>query len=221
MSRKCVDIIVGSQFGSEGKGKLAAYLAGVCFPNRYAAAVRVGGPNAGHTVQIEDKKFRLRQLSCAGLVDEKLTLCIGAGGLVDEDILREELEIVPNAKSRFFIDRNTAIITEKHRVGEKERRLFEKFKCEGVGETLAEKLLRSEGALRAEEISWLRPYIINVSVYLNELVDRGEKILLEGTQGYGISLNYGYWPYVTSRDVLASSLLSDCGFLPFLPMGST
>jgi len=110
--------------------------------------------------------------------------------------------------------KKVAIITEKHRLGEKERRLHEKFNCEGVGETLSDKLLRSDGLLRAENVGWLRPYITNVSDYLNELIDRGESILVEGTHGYGISLNYGYWPHVTSRDVLASTFLSDCGLSP-------
>ena len=211
--RPCVDVIVGGQFGSEGKGKLAAHLAS---KNGYSVAVRVGGPNSGHTVQIENTKYCMRQLSCAGLVDKDVKLCIAPGGLINEELLRHELDIVPNAKNRLIVDPNVGVITERHRLSENARRKIDRkgFGADGIGDIVADKALRADGFLRAEEIGWLKPYLHDVPALLNGMVDRGESILIEGTQGFGISLNFGYWPYVVSRDVIVSSFLSDCGLSP-------
>jgi len=213
---KLVDIVVGGQFGAEAKGKTSAYLASR-YP--YSALVRVGAPNSGHSVQVDNKRYKLCQLPCAALTNHTAFICIGAGALIDERILKVELDMIPNATTRLVIDRNAGIITEKHRLLENHRRQFEALRYpfnEGVGDAQAEKVLRNEGFLRAEDIGWLRPYIANVSDFLNELVDKGKSVLIEGNQGFGISLNHGYWPHVTSRDVLASSLLSDCGLSPLV-----
>jgi len=210
---KSVDLIVGGQYGSEGKGAVVAYLAK---KSHYDVAVRVGAPNAGHTVQVGDQKWKMRQLPCAGLVDDTTVLCVGANGLLEETVLKAEMDLVPHSTTRLKIDRNAGIVTEKHRLNEQQRRMFEKLgsTCEGIGEAQAEKVLRTDGFLRAKDVGWLKPFVTNVSDYLNEAVDRGLKIMIEGTQGYGISLNHGEWPFVTSRDVISASLLSDSGLAP-------
>ena len=83
-----VIIVVGGQYGSEGKGKVVALLAKA---SDSPWLVRCGGPNSGHTVTIDGKSVIMRQVpSCAE--PEKATFCISAGCVVDEEILLRELD---------------------------------------------------------------------------------------------------------------------------------
>jgi adenylosuccinate synthase len=122
-----------------------------------------------------------------------------------------------NILDRLMVDINTAIVT--HADAEKERtgQMYESIgsTTEGVGEAQARKVMRRHGAsFIAMNVQELQHLLGSVSKELNDMVDRNEAILIEGTQGYGLSLNHGYYPYVTSRDVLAASMLSDSGLAP-------
>ena len=84
-----VTVVVGGQFGSEGKGKVSAYLAEV---TGAAAIVRVGGPNAGHSaVDRSGNLITLRQLPAAA-VRSNAVIVLPAGSLINVDILLEEIE---------------------------------------------------------------------------------------------------------------------------------
>lgn len=213
-SNKCVDVIVGLQFGSEGKGKIAAILAG--WVGRYDAAVRVGAPNAGHTIIHQGNTYKMRSIPCAW-VNQTIKLYIGAGGLINLDVLFKELKMLemwPIA-NRLRIDINAGIVTQDDIKAEEEAKMYEGIgsTCEGIGEAMARKIYRRAGVI-AKDVSELLPYLTNVSDELNALIDNGSRIMVEGTQGFGLSLNHGYYPYVTSRDVLAASMLSECGISP-------
>jgi len=66
----------------------------------------------------------------------------------------------------------------------------------------------------AEEIDELKPFLTNVSDELNDVLDRGESVLIEGSQGCSLSLFHGTYPYVTSKDTTASTLAADAGIGP-------
>ena len=70
-----VTVVVGGQFGSEGKGKICAHLAST---DNVDYMVRCGGPNSGHTVYLDGKRFQLRQVP-AGFVNPHTRLLIAAG----------------------------------------------------------------------------------------------------------------------------------------------
>lgn len=70
---RCVDVVVGGMYGSEGKGHIAAYLA-----NDYDILVRVGGPNAGHTVSSASGVYTYHQLP-SGARDTTAKLLLGPG----------------------------------------------------------------------------------------------------------------------------------------------
>jgi len=210
---KLVDIIIGMQFGSEGKGKIAALLA-----PQYGAAVRVGAPNAGHSIIHKDVLYKMRSIPCAW-VNPKCQLYIGAGGLINLDVLNKELKQIPREyliERRLRIDINAGVVTQDDIHQEELAGMYEGIgsTCEGIGVAMARKVLRRNNPITAKDVPELQPYMTNVSGELNESIDANVPIMLEGTQGFGLSLNHGYYPYVTSRDVLASSILGECGLAP-------
>jgi adenylosuccinate synthase len=72
-------------------------------------------------------------------------------------------------------------------------------------------------ALVAREVPWFAELITDVSEEANVAVDRGKKVLLEGTQGFGLSLYHSEsYPKVTSRDTIAAAFLSEVGLSPRL-----
>lgn len=109
-----VDIILGLQWGDEGKGKIVDYLA-----DRYDLVCRFqGGPNAGHTIKIGDKKFVLHTIP-SGIFREHITNVIGNGVVLDPITLSKEMQILDAAdieyKSRLLISNKAHLILPTHR----------------------------------------------------------------------------------------------------------
>lgn len=207
------DVFVGMQYGSEGKGAVVAALSSL-----YDGAVRTGAPNAGHTVIYKGKPYKMRSIPCAW-VNPKCRLFIGAGGLINPDVLAlESVDLPPDVVSRLRIDRNASLVTHADIKEEEGENLnaHNGSTCEGVGVAQARKIRRNPAAPARLAGDWLEmgAYITDVSAELNDMIDEGLSVMLEGTQGTHLSLNHGRYPYVTSRDILASSLLSDAGLAP-------
>jgi len=202
-----VTVVVGGQFGSEAKGKVVSFLA-----NEFDVAVRTGAPNAGHTVFVNDEEFKLQQVP-ATFSNPKCSLFIGAGALIDPVILRREAERT-GAKERIIVDPQAGVIEEKHR--EKEHELVKGIGStgKGCGAALVDRIWRKDFLLAKDALKDF--HIENVSELLNKKIDEGRNILIEGTQGYGLSLYHGIYPYVTSRDTTASGFLSEAGLSPLL-----
>src|SRR5580698_1822480 len=104
-------IIVGGQFGSEGKGKVVALLA-----SRVESPwlVRCGGPNSGHTVTIDGKDVILPQVPCCS-ESHRATFCIAAGCAIDEAVLLRELDLLKIDRQRIIVDPRAVIVTEQDR----------------------------------------------------------------------------------------------------------
>lgn len=207
-----VDIVVGTQFGSEAKGKIVQILA-----NKYRGAVRVGAPNAGHTIIHQDTKYKMRSIPCAW-VNPQAFMFIGAGGMINTHVLFDEIAQV-SVKDRLYIDPQCNIVDEDDAATERTADMFNKIgsTSEGVGIAQARKVRRTGPVILARDIKALWPYLAEehgVAEQMINLLDAGRNIIIEGTQGFGLSLNHGFYPYVTSRDVLASSMLSDAGLPP-------
>lgn len=203
-------MIVGGAFGDEGKGKIISYLA---LKKNPKLAVRGGvGPNAGHTVVYGGKTLKLRMLPCA-VVNEQTRLLLGAGVLVDPEVFLKELELT-NSGPRTRLDKNCAIIEKKHIDMDREGHLKDIVGTTGTGTGPAnsDRILRI-GKLAGDD-ERLRNYVGDVSFTINAALDKGELVLLEGTQGALLSLYHGDYPYVTSKDVSASGICSDVGVGP-------
>ena len=113
-----VDVILGLQWGDEGKGKIVDY-----FAKDYDVVARFqGGPNAGHTLYVEDKKVVLHQIPSGVFQKNKLNL-IGNGVVLDPVILKKECDIVAgfgvDLKKNLFISERTHLILPTHRALDK------------------------------------------------------------------------------------------------------
>ncbi|MCD6373238.1 MAG: adenylosuccinate synthetase [Thermococcus sp.] len=207
-------IVVGGQWGDEGKGSIIAYLA---LEDKPEVIARGGvGTNAGHSVFINGKKYAVRQLP-TGFIQTTARLLVGAGVLVDPEVFFHELEHLKdfNVAERVGIDYRCAIIEEKHKqLDRSNSHLHEKIGTtgSGCGPANADRVMRK--AKLARDIKELEPYLTDVAQEVNDALDEGKLVLVEGTQGFGLSLYYGTYPYVTSKDTTASAIASDVGIGP-------
>ena len=202
-----VTIVIGGQFGSEAKGKVISFLA-----DEFDIAVRTGSPNAGHTVFKDGEIYRLQQIP-ATFVNKKCVLYIGAGALINPDILRKEVEHT-NTKERLFIDPQAGIIEEKHLLQEGE--LVQKIGStgKGCGAALADRIWRKDFKLAKDVLKDFQ--IVDIAEMINQEIDESKNVLVEGTQGFGLSLYHGIYPFVTSRDTNAANFLAEAGISPLL-----
>src|SRR5207247_2333364 len=86
----------------------------------------------------------------------------------------------------------------------------------GTGSATARKVMREPSVRLAKSVPELRRYIRSVSELASEYANRGTRVLIEGTQGIGLSLHHGMFPYVTSRDTSPGTLCGEVGISPFL-----
>ena len=113
-----VDVILGLQWGDEGKGKIVDW-----FAENYEVVARFqGGPNAGHTLYIGDKKLVLHQIP-SGVFHKSCLNLVGNGVVLDPVILKKECETVSSfgvdLKKNLFISERTHLILPTHRALDK------------------------------------------------------------------------------------------------------
>ena len=113
-----VDVILGLQWGDEGKGKIVDYFA----PNYDIIARFQGGPNAGHTLYVDGKKMVLHQIP-SGIFHQNKVNVIGNGVVLDPVTLKRECDAVAaygiDVKKNLFISERTNIIIPTHRALDK------------------------------------------------------------------------------------------------------
>ncbi len=204
-------IVAGGFWGDEGKGKIIAYLA---LQDKPKIIARAGvGPNAGHTVYHRGKKFGLRQVPC-GFVYEDARLLIGPGVLVNPKIVLKEVELT-GTKERLGVDQNCAVIEPHHIEDDKSsEHLKEKIGTTGTGCGPANVARVSRTAKLARDVPELKDFLTDVPMEVNDSIKKGETVLVEGSQGFALSLIHGTYPYVTSKDTAASTLAADVGVGP-------
>jgi adenylosuccinate synthase len=202
-------VIVGAFWGDEGKGKIISYLA---LKDKLDFCVRTGSVNAAHTVWTEGKKYALHMVPAAFLY-KKCRLLIGAGANVHVRKFFEELELT-KVNDRIGIDNMASIIEEKHAIQDKNSAVNKGIGTTGwgVGPAIEERARRT--AKLAKDIPELKPYLADATSEVNDGIDAGKNVLLEGTQGFMLSLFHGTYPYVTSRDTGAAAICSEAGVGP-------
>ena len=204
-------IIVGGFFGDEGKGKIVAHVA---FKDKPVIISRGGvGPNAGHTVKVGEKEYGVRMVP-SGFVYKDAKLCIGSGVLVDPRVLKQEVERL-NVRGRIFVDKRCGIITEDHIARDKgSAHLSKKIGStgSGCGPANSDRVMRVTP--QAKDVPELAEYLLDVPKAIDDELKAGKFVLLEGTQGFGISLYFGTYPFVTSKDTSASQIAADNGVGP-------
>jgi len=202
-------VIVGGFWGDEGKGKIISYLA---LKDKIDVCVRTGSVNAAHTVWFEGKRYALHMVP-ATFVYEKCRLLIGAGANVHVAKFLEEVELT-NVKNRIGVDQQASIIEAKHSEQDRTSAHLKGIGTTGwgVGPAIEERVRRT--AKLAKDVPELQPYLTDVAMEVNNAIDSGKKVLLEGTQGLMLSLFFGTYPYVTGRDTSASAVCSEAGVGP-------
>ena len=221
MERGKLTVLVGGQYGSEGKGAVAAHVA-----NDYQVHVRVGSPNAGHTIYWNGEKHVMQSIPC-GWINPNAVIMIGRGALLNMKQLMKELvhvmQYYPDFLSRLIIDQEAGILDEKFHEeeggvnGEMHRRIGSTG--EGVGPARIARLQRDPSKFRqfkdvAEEYGLEKCMRKGTPYSVASAQDRGLNILIEGTQGSALSLLHSHWPYCTSIDTNAAGIISEVGIAP-------
>ncbi len=202
-------VIVGAFWGDEGKGKISSYLA---LKDKLDFCVRTGSVNAAHTVWLDGKKYALHMVPAA-FINPKTRLLIAAGANVDVKTFFSEVEQT-NVQGRIAIDQNASIIEEKHSAADKASAVNRGIGTtgRGVGPAIEERVKRT--AKLAKDLPELKGYITDQVQEVNDGLDAGKNVLLEGTQGFMLSLFFGTYPYVTGRDTGAAAICSESGVGP-------
>jgi adenylosuccinate synthase len=251
-------VLVGAQWGDEGKGKATDLLGGrVDYVVRYQ-----GGNNAGHTVVIGDQKFALHLLP-SGILTPEVTPVIGNGVVIDPAVLLSEMAGLNERgvdTSRLLISANAHLITPYHVTLDKvTERFLGKSRIgttgRGIGPTYSDKIARMgirvqdlfdpsilrqkvESALEGknqvlvkvfnrrhidpDEIyeqllayaDVLKPYVADTALVLNNALDEGKVVLLEGGQGTLLDVDHGTYPFVTSSNPTAGGASTGSGIGP-------
>ena len=254
-----VTVIVGAQWGDEGKGKIVDLLGG----ESDIVARYQGGTNAGHTIIIDGEQFIFHNIP-SGLLTPDTVCVIGNGVVVDPYTLMEEIELLKtkgiDVKNRLYISHKAHLIMPYHKLLDKvqeESHADDKIgtTLRGVGpayvdkysrvgirivdlldrETFRNKLnmnIRDKNKLlknvyNMEELdedkifneyvefdTKIDEYVKDTSVFLNEAVKSGKKILLEGAQGALLDIDHGTYPYVTSSNPIAGGACTGLGIGP-------
>lgn len=209
-----ITIVVGGQYGSEGKGKVAHYFAREM---KASFVVRCGGPNSGHTVIDEQGDARIfQQLPTAAILpDVKLAIC--SGSYIDLEVLFREIKETDLDAGRLFIDPDAVIITKELKAREAGCNLMERIGStgSGTGAAVAARSNREDSLTFVKDIRELEPFATDVTEILRDALDRHERIIIEGTQGFGLSpLHARHYPYTTSRDTTAAAFLAETGLSP-------
>ncbi|MFJ6211824.1 adenylosuccinate synthase [Streptomyces sp. NPDC092296] len=251
-------VLVGAQWGDEGKGKATDLLGGsVDYVVRYQ-----GGNNAGHTVVVGDQKYALHLLP-SGILSPNCTPVIGNGVVIDPGVLLSELTGLQDRgidTSKLLISGNAHLITPYHRTLDKvTERFLGKRRIgttgRGIGPTYADKINRvgirvqdlfDESILRQkveaaladknqilvklynrrampadlvvqEYLGYadkLRPYLADTTLVLNQALDAGKVVLLEGGQGTLLDVDHGTYPFVTSSNPTSGGACTGSGIGP-------
>lgn len=214
-------VVVGGQYGSEGKGAVVAHVA-----NEYGMHVRVGSPNAGHTIYWNGEKHVMQSIPC-GWINPEATIVIGRGALINMRLLMQEIEHIkqyyPDFLSRLVIDGNAGILDERFHEeeggthGEMHKRIGSTG--EGVGPARIARLKRDPKEFKlfkeiASDYGLWGCVCMNTPDFIAGSNDNGVNVLIEGTQGSALSLLHSHWPYCTSVDTNAAGIIAEVGVAP-------
>ncbi|MCQ2611354.1 MAG: adenylosuccinate synthase [Treponema sp.] len=227
-------VVMGAQWGDEGKGKIVDYLADDAkYVVRFA-----GGANAGHTIVVDGKKYALHQVPSGILYPEK-EVFLGSGMVIDPEALFKELQMLTdsgiNWEGRVFISDRAHLTLPGYRKMDVERDAARKRPIgttgRGIGTTYSQKSERD--GIRLADLDWeekmndldaqdkefLAPYmdkLLKMRVNMAEKMweYRNEKILFEGAQGAMLDIDSGTYPYVSSGASCAAGASTGAGIGP-------
>lgn len=198
-----MDVVVDLQYGDCGKGKVTHHLART---KQYTHVLRYnGGSNAGHTIFHRGKKFVTHQIP-AGIFFG-IPSVIGSGCVVSPEQFFKEMEMLEaggvDAKGKVFVAKNAHVITREHRA--EDRKAGGKIGTTGQGNGPAYRDKYGRTGIRAGEVRALKPYLIDL--YETWFLGGNVRVLAEGAQGFGLDIDWGDYPFVTSSHCTAAGAL--------------
>jgi adenylosuccinate synthase len=232
------DIILGLQWGDEGKGRIVDLVA-----REYDVVARFGGgDNAGHSIVVGDRELALRIVP-SGVMHPHVELFVGGGTVVSLEGFLDEIDrlaAIGIDVSRIKISDRAHVVFAYHaqRDRDRERELGEHAigtTGRGIGPAYVDKVARSgirigdlgdkallrrrlgdeeQLALALERAARIAPHVVDGVAYLHERLDAGKRVLLEGAQGSLLDVGYGTYPYVTSSHTIAGGACTGLGLGP-------
>ena len=143
---------------------------------------------------------------------------IAPGSYIDADVLLREIDLLGIGPDRLTIDPNARLITREHKSWENASQLRNGIGSTASGTGAAVIAAAGRGSpsldlasLRAGDDERLLPFIRSAADLLERFLKDGKRVIVEGTQGFGLSVVHGDWPFVTSRDTTAAGFLSELG----------
>ena len=205
----CVDVIVGGGYGSEGKGNVVFHLA-----PEYDLLIRVGGPNAAHKVYLASGEIFTHFSLPSGTQAGQARLALGPGAVVYPPELLTEIARCDVSSDRLSIDPHVMVVEDSDKAAEAELVGRIGSTGSGTGSATARRLMRGKDVRLARDVPELHPYVRPMHEILERAYSSGQRIMLEGTQGSGLSLHHGPYPSVTSRDTNVAGCLAEAGIAP-------
>jgi adenylosuccinate synthase len=189
-----VDVIIGLQHGDEAKAKCAY---SICKENKfyYNYVVRFnGGPNAGHTIYHEGRKFVTHQVPVGIFFD--IPSIIGPCSVVDLFKLEKEVDelskfLGKDISNLILIDKRAHMITTNHIKSDSDGSTIGSTKS-GIAYAYGDKCLRK--GIRYESSVYGFTCIDTYKLFHEDEAN----LLFEGAQGWGLDIDFGDYPYVTS-----------------------
>ncbi len=205
-------VVVGMQFGDEGKGKIIDFLA----KDADIVARFQGGANAGHTVIVGGKTFKLHQIP-SGIISGKEVM-LGNGMVIDPEALIQEINFLKQVGldvSKIVISERAHVVTNAHKeLDGKDSKIGTTKK--GIGPAYTDKVSRK--GLRMLDVIGnypeIKKYLADVSYKINDAIIQGKNILLEGAQGTLLDVDHGTYPFVTSSNTVAGGACVGVGISP-------
>lgn len=202
-------VLIDGQWGSTGKGLLAAYLARQeC--NEVRIATTNASSNAGHTTVMEDgHTFITFHLPTFAVIQPGCVAYLNAGSIIDPSLLEAEMRKLNFPANRLFIHPNATVITDEDKQYEgraDSSNTFISSTQKGVGTALARKIRRE--AKTAKDHDFLKKFIREIDL-------NNHTCVVEVPQGFDLSLDHGMgYPYTTSRNITVGHALADAGIHP-------
>ncbi len=210
MRRGRLNVVIGTQWGSEGKGKACATLA-----RKFNVDMAISNnmSNAGHSFYFGTQKYVGFHLPSA-VANPDTELIIGPGAGITMSVFKKELDdlAVMSPRTRLKIHPHAMIIEDRHKEAEAGTTEYIASTMKGCGAALGEKVARNPELKLAKDMPYLWPYLVDTDKHIRDALDVGKMVIAESAQGFDLSLNRGHeYPYVTSRDVDVATTLSYCG----------
>ena len=201
-----VTIVVGGQYGGEGKGNITAYLA---LKDKADILVKTGGSNSAHYFGKRSDLWKVRMMPSGSNFGPQL-IVFPPGCLIHPPTLFKELNLL-TYQNKIIIDPNAGIIKQSHIDSQQNNSFYNEVGSTKTG-TGAASADRSRRTLTlAKNEASLKDYITDTAEKLFFEIKEGKKIIVEGCQSFGLSNYHGDYPYVTSRDTTAGALIGQIG----------